>query len=113
MMKPLLVKLALGAGGLALALSAGAGMASADPNLDPIVNSTCTYPQVISALNAQSPQTARVLNSAPQVQAGLQDFLAAPRDQRLVMAQQIQSNPGGLGPYLGVIQNVFSVCNNY
>jgi len=113
MVKSLLTRLAVGAGGLALSLTAGAGIASADPDLGPIVNSTCTYDQLVSALNAQSPQTARLFNSTPTVQAGLQQFLASPPDQRQQMAQKIQNQPGGLGPYLGVIESAFTVCNNY
>lgn len=108
-----LTKLAVGVAGLALAASAGAGIASADPDLDPIVNSTCTYDQLVAALNAESPQTAKLFNSTPTVQAGLRQFLAASPPERLQAAQQIQSQPGGLGPYLGVIQSAFTVCNNY
>jgi hemophore-related protein len=113
MIKLSLSRLAVAVGGLALSLTAGAGVASADPDMGPIVNSTCTYGQVVSALNAQSPQAAKAFNARPDVQSGLQQFLAAPPDQRAQMAQQIQSQPGGLRPYLGLMQQVFSVCNNY
>ena len=50
-----LSKLAAAAGGLALSVLAGAGIASADPDLGAAINTTCSYPQVVAALNAQSP----------------------------------------------------------
>lgn len=48
-------KVLVAAGGLALSLTAGAGMASAQ-DLSAIINTTCTYPQVLGALNAQNPR---------------------------------------------------------
>ena len=59
MIKLSLSRLAVAVGGLALSLTAGAGVASADPDLDPIVNTTCSYTQVMSALSAQDPAAAR------------------------------------------------------
>ncbi|HEX2214440.1 MAG TPA: hemophore-related protein, partial [Mycobacterium sp.] len=54
-------KLVVASGGLALLLSAGAGIASAQPDVETIVNSPCTYPQVIAALNPDSPKLAKQL----------------------------------------------------
>jgi hypothetical protein len=65
MIKLSLSSLAVAVGGLALSLTAGAGVASADPDLDPIVNTTCSYPQVMSALNAQDPGAAAQFNASP------------------------------------------------
>lgn len=112
MIKMSLSKLAVGIGGLALAATAGAGVASADPNLDPMVNSTCTYGQVMAALNAQNPMYASFFSSSPEQSAGLRQFLASSPDQRLVQAQAIASNPGN-AQYFPVIQQVFNTCNNY
>lgn len=112
MMKLSLTKLAVGVAGLALSLTAGAGIASADPDLDPIVNTTCSYPQVMSALNAQDPALAAQFNAYPQNASGLQQFLAAPPSQRLSMAKMIQSQPGAQ-QYFGVIQQVFNTCSNF
>jgi hemophore-related protein len=112
MLKLSLSRLAVAVGGLALSLAAGAGVASADPDLDPIVNSTCTYPQWVAALNAQDPMLASAFNSMPETQAGLRQFLASPPDQRQQMAQGIASAPANQ-PYLPLIQQVFSTCNNY
>jgi hemophore-related protein len=107
-----LTRLAVAVGGLALSLTAGAGVASADPDLGPIVNTTCTYPQVMSALNAQNQTAAQYINSSPENQSGLRQFLASPHDQRLQMAQQMESAPG-TPQYFGIIQQVFNACNNY
>jgi hemophore-related protein len=98
--------------GLALSLSVGAGIASAAPDTSAIVNSTCTYPQVMAALNDQSPGTANELNSNPIATGWLQSLVAAPPDQRAGMIQQVQGIPG-LQPYLPVIYQVANSCNRY
>ena len=98
--------------GLALSLSNGAGIASATPDASAIVNSTCTYPQVIAALNDQSPQTANELNANPLATGWLQGLVAAPPDQRAQMIQQVQGSPE-LQPYMPVIYQVAATCNKY
>ncbi|MGH8281570.1 MAG: hemophore-related protein [Gammaproteobacteria bacterium] len=111
-MKLSLTRLAVVLGGVALSLTAGAGVASADPDLDPIVNTTCSYPQVMSALNAQDPAAAAQFNASPASQSFLRQFLAAPPNRRLQMAQQIESTPGAQQNF-GLIQQVFNTCNKY
>jgi hemophore-related protein len=105
-----LTRLGTAAGGLALLLTAGAGIASADP--DPIVNTTCTYPQVVSALNAQDPAAAAQFNSSAAAQSMLRRFLASSPAQRQRMEQQVQGIPAAQ-QYLGTIQQVANTCNNY
>jgi hemophore-related protein len=105
-------KLVVACAGLALSLSAGAGVASATPDTSAIVNSTCTYPQVMAALNAQSPETANELDVNPIASGWLQGLVAAPPDQREQMIQQVQGIPG-LQPYLPVIFQVANSCNKY
>jgi len=112
MTKLSLTRLAVAVGGLTLSLTAGAGVASADPDLDPIVNTTCTEGQVNAALTAVDPSGARRVTSDPQQMAFLRMFLAAPPDQRLQMAQQLLSAPGN-AQYVPTIQKVFNTCNNY
>ena len=107
-----LTRLAVAVGGLALSLTAGAGVASADPDLGPIVNTTCSYPQVIAALNAQDPAAAAQFNSSPMAQSALQQFLASPPSKRLAMAQRMQSSPRAQ-QYFGLIQQVVATCNNF
>jgi len=105
-------KLVVAAAGLALSLSAGAGIASATPDASAIINSTCTYPQVTAALNDQSPETANELNANPLAVGWLQGLVAAPPDQRAQMIQQVQGMPG-LQQYLPVIYQVANSCNRY
>jgi hemophore-related protein len=104
-------RLAAGVSGLALSLLAGAGIASADP-LDPAINTTCSYPQVVAALNAQSPAAAAKFNSSPMAQGWLRSFLASPPDQRAQMAQQAQGYPGA-SQYIGIIGQIATSCNNF
>lgn len=107
-----LTRLAVGACGLALSLTAGVGPASADRDLSPFVNTTCTYDQVESALQAADPQAAAQFNSSPESVSFLRQFLAAPPSQRQQMAQLLASQPGA-DEQFGLVQRVFSTCNNY
>ncbi|MBP2455971.1 hemophore-related protein [Mycolicibacterium lutetiense] len=102
------IKVAVAVGVLAISLSAGAGVASADPRLDSAVNTSCSYSQVMGALNAQSPMA----GASPAVQSVLGQFLEAPRDQRQRMAEGIAAQPANQ-PYLGLLQTVFDTCNNF
>jgi hemophore-related protein len=104
--------LAVAVASAALPLAAAAGVASADPDLGPIVNTTCSYPQVMAALNAQDPAAAAQFNSSSMAQSALQSFLAAPPPQRLQMAQRMQSSPRAQ-QYFGLIQQVAATCNNF
>jgi hemophore-related protein len=112
MIKMCLTRMGVAVGGLALSLTVGAGVASADPDLGPIVNTTCNYSQVMAALNAQDPATAAQFNSSPVAQSYLHQFLNSPPSQRMVMAQQLASSPG-LQQNFGVIQQVAATCNNF
>ena len=98
--------------GLALSLSNGAGIASATPDASAIINSTCTYPQVMAALNDQSPATVNELNTNPLAAGWLQGLVGAPPDQRAQMIQQVQGIPT-LQPYMPVIFQVANSCNRY
>jgi hemophore-related protein len=103
-----LTRLAAAVGGLALSLIAWAGVASADP----VIDTTCTYPQAVAALNAQDPAAAAQFNASPLAQSYLRRFLASPPAQRQQMIQQLQGIPAAQ-QYLGTIQQVATTCNNY
>ena len=107
-----LSRLAAATGGLALSLLVGAGIASADPDLGLAINTTCSYPQVVAALNAQSPAAAAKFNNSRTAQGWLQSFLASPPDQRAQMAQQAQGMAGA-SQYIGLIGQLAATCNNY
>ncbi|HTY33647.1 MULTISPECIES: hemophore-related protein [unclassified Mycobacterium] len=110
-MKLSLTKLAAAAGGVAFALTAGSGIASADP-LDPVINTTCNYGQVMAALNATDPGAAAQMNASPIAQSYLRQFLASPPPKRMQMAQQIQAMPQA-APYFNDVLSVAGSCNNY
>ena len=94
MVKLSLIRPAVAVAGLALSVTFGAGVASADPDLGPIINTTCSYGQVMAALNAQSPGAAAQLNASPTAQSVLRGFLDSSPDQRQQIAQELQSRPG-------------------
>ena len=105
-------RLAVAVGGLTLSSTAGAGVATADPDQGPAVNTTCNYDQLVAALNAQDPMMAAVFNSSPQMHSGSREFLAGSPSQRRQIAQQIVSGPHAQ-PYIGALQRTFDTCNNY
>ncbi|MBW0018718.1 MAG: hemophore-related protein [Mycobacterium sp.] len=102
---------AVGGVGVALGLTAGAGIASADP-LDPAINTTCNYGQVMAALNATDPGAAAQFNQSPIAQSYLQRFLASGPAQRRQMANQIAAMPGA-SQYVNDLSAVAATCNNY
>src|SRR5215469_2639344 len=112
MVTPSLTRLAAAISGLALSLTAAAGVASADPDLSPIINTTCSYSQVVAALNAGSPAAAAQFNSSPAAQSWLRSFLASPPAQRQQMARQVEAMPSAR-PYLGVAIQAANTCTNY
>ncbi len=107
-----LTRIAAAAGSLALSLSAGAGIAAADPDLGPIINTTCNYSQVSAALNAENPAAAAEFNASPVAQTWLRSFLSSPPDKRQRIANQIQAMPEAQ-QYMGTITQVAGSCNNY
>jgi hemophore-related protein len=105
-------KLVITMGGIALSLSTGVAVASAQPDLGPLINTTCTYPQAVAALNAENPAAAQDLSDSPVAQTWLQTFLGSPPDQRQSMAQQVQGVPA-VQRYVGVVAQVAGSCSRY
>jgi hemophore-related protein len=107
-------KLALGLGGMAVALAAGSGIASAAPGDAAIVNSTCTYPQVMAALNAKDPAAGAALAGDPAANGFLQQLIAAPpgSPERQQKVDFVRSFPQA-AQYNGLISSVATSCNNY
>ncbi|MDH6194543.1 hemophore-related protein [Mycobacterium frederiksbergense] len=99
-------------GGLALAIPLSAGVASAQPDFTAVVNTTCSYNQVMAALNAQRPDLAQEFNASPFAQGALRNFLAAGPAQRQQTVAQLQGNPMA-AQYFGPINSIASSCNNY
>src|SRR5262249_3586659 len=105
-------KLVAALGGVALSLTAAAGIACAQPGLSAIVNTTCTYPQVMAALNAHNPDAANDLNSSPIANIWLQQLLPAPPDQRQQMINDVQGMPA-VQQYAGAAAQAAATCNNF
>ena len=112
MIRMSLTRLAVAVGGLALSLTAGAGVASAAPDLGPAVDTTCSYPQLVSALNAQGPGAGAAFSQSPVLQAGLRQFLASGPAQRQQMAENMANAPE-FAPYMGTVEQAFLTCNNF
>jgi hemophore-related protein len=112
-----LTRLAAAVAGLALSLTAGVIVASADPDLDPVINTTCSYSQVVSALNAQTPAAAAQLNGSPSAQAALRGFLDSSPDQRQQIVQELRGkfpeSQQYIPLYAGFAAQVANTCNNY
>ena len=109
-------RLIVAASGLALALTAGAGVASANPGLDQLINTNCSYSQAVAALNASdatdATDAAAAFNESSTAQAWLRSFLASPVDTRARMVQSVQSLPS-LQPYLEDAMQAASTCSNF
>jgi hemophore-related protein len=111
-----MVRLLAVIGALALSLTAGAGVAFADPDLSPVVNTTCNFSQVMSALNAQSPPAAAALSSSPTAQAVLRGFLASSPDQRQQIIDELRSKPESqpyFQQYTSAVLLVANTCKNF
>jgi hemophore-related protein len=112
-----LTRLAAAVAGLAVSLTAGAGVASADPDLGPVINTTCSYSQVVSALNAQTPAAAAQLNGSPSAQAALRGFLDSSPNQRQQIVQELEGKYPQTQQYIplyaGFVVQVANTCNNY
>jgi hemophore-related protein len=105
-------KIAISVSGLALAMTAGAGLASADPDWSPMVNSTCTYDQAMAAVHTENPMAAQYLDQSPPNLKFLQVFLSSSRDQRVSLLNQIKNNPGA-DQALPVFQQTLTSCTKY
>jgi hemophore-related protein len=112
MVKLLSMKLLVVFGGLALSLTTGVGVAFADPDTSSLANTTCSYSQVVAALNVQSPDLANQLNASPMAQSALQRFLTSPPDVRQQTVQQMQNTRWGR-QYTGALLQIANTCNNY
>ena len=85
-------KLVVGFGCLAVSMTTGIGVASAQPDYGPLINTTCDYGRAVNALSVQRPDLYQQFMAAPMAQSVLQRFLAASPDQRAQIIQQNQGN---------------------
>jgi len=107
-----LMRMAVAVGFAGLGLTGGQAAASADPDTDPVVNTTCSYSQMVSAMNEQSPGDAEQFNATPAARSWLQNFLAAPPEQRQQIAARAQGTPDD-AHYVALLGPLADVCDNY
>jgi hemophore-related protein len=112
MSKRPLTGLAVGVGCLALSLTAGAGVASATPDIGPMVNTTCTYDQAMRAVHAENPMAAQYLDQSPPNLQFLQTFMASSPDQRVNLLKAIQNNPGADQAF-PIFKQMMTDCKDY
>jgi len=105
-------RLVVAVGALALSWTTGAGVASAEPDLSPLINTTCSYSQAEAALNALSPDAAEEFYAYPMAQTWLRTFLDSPVDQRRQFVQQAQSIPA-LQQYTALGVAMANTCKKY
>jgi hemophore-related protein len=101
-------KLAATVGVAATCLAAGTGIASADP----LVDTTCTFPQVIAALNVQNPDLAQKINGNGLAKSMLTNFLNQPPAQRANTIADFQKTSWGQ-KYFVPLAAVAGTCNNF
>jgi hemophore-related protein len=107
---PMMTKLIVAAGGLALSLTAGIGTAAADPDLTPLLNSTCTYDQVVADMNATEPDLAATILPNPLAVGFLKGLINAGPEQRQSMYEQAEARYPVNAPK---ILTLASTCQNY
>ncbi|MGV0835860.1 hemophore-related protein [Mycolicibacterium thermoresistibile] len=105
-------RIAVTVGAAALTLTAGSGVAAAQPGMDRLINTTCSYPQVVAALNAHSPALAAEFNEAPVAQRLVSQFIAAPTQRRQQLARQAMATSVGQ-QYFGSMVQVADTCHNF
>lgn len=107
-----LSRLAATVGGLALSLTAGVAVASADPDLGPAMYSKCSYKQVVAALHAQFPDAAGQFDSSPEAQAWLHDLVDSPPPQREQMLLDMKNRPEA-AVFQGIVLPLADSCGKY
>lgn len=125
MSRPSLIRTTITVAALTVAIIA-VPTASALPLDGPLIETTCTYPQIEAALRAEAPQAADKLASNPNAQNKIQQLLGLPVDQRRQriqgfldhnpdlarMAEEKRATPEGQ-EMLQQMQRVAATCPNY
>lgn len=105
-------RIAVTVGAAALALGVGSGVAAAQPDMDRLLNTTCSYPQVVAALNAHSPALSAEFNESRIAQTMVRQFIASPPDRRQQIADQAMATSVGQ-QYFGSMVQVADTCHNF
>ena len=112
--------------GFSCTLGTGTASAASDPDLTPLIDTTCNYSQVIAGINDLDPGMGGEIANFPPAANRLQQFLALPNDQRQQFvdgevashprAQEIidaiEGDPGGQKD-ITILDQVSKSCGNY
>jgi hemophore-related protein len=112
MKKSLLTGAAVAAFALAIEVLSETGIATADPDYSALINTTCSYEQVIGAVRAQNPAAAAFLDSRLDQQDAFRAYFAQPPASRANIVAQNKANPAAQ-QVLDVAQGAVAVCHNY
>ena len=112
MIKTMSTKLALAVGGAALSLTAGAGLATADPVYGAMTETTCTYEQAMAAVHAENPMAASYLDQSPPNLQFLRIYMGSSPAERVNLLNQIKNNPG-VDQALPVFRQMMTSCSKY
>jgi hemophore-related protein len=95
MAHPVIVKGVVALGGLlAAVLLVPSVVASAEPGDGPLIETTCSYAQLVAALRVENPELAALLDKNPEAQAKLQQLVALSVDERRQRLQsRLDANP--------------------
>lgn len=107
---PLMTNIIAAAGGLALSLTAAVGTASAEPDLTPLLTSTCTYDQVVAAMNQTEPELAATILPNPLAVGFLKSLINAGPEQRQSMYEQAEARYPVNAPKILALA---STCQNF
>lgn len=109
MIRKSLTRFGVAVGAAALSLGAATGVASAEPDITPLVDSPCNFDQAMTAVRTENPMAAQYLDKYPANIEFIRVFLASPRDQRVNLLNQIKNNPGA-NVALPVFQQMLTSC---
>ncbi len=112
MLKVSRTKLAVLVGGMALSVPMSVGIASAQPDLGPVIHTTCSYDQVWAAMNAERPDLAAQFNAQPMALGMLRSFMNSSPADRQGTVNQIAAYPGAQSS-LGATLQLAGTCSNY
>lgn len=112
MIRKSLTRLGVAVGAAALSLGAAAGVASAEPDIGPLVDSPCTFDQAMAAVRTENPMAAQYLDKYPANIEFVRVFLGSPREERVNLLNQIKNNPGA-NMALPVFRQMMTSCVKY
>ncbi|MGX1809291.1 hemophore-related protein [Nocardia sp. NPDC055321] len=104
------------------AMLTGAGAAGADPmsDLEPMLNSSCSFSQIDAALHDVAPETAAQLDAAPAQKSAIQAAYDQPVEQRraafqalIAQQQQMGASVQDSSTFASQMDEVVETCDQY